>query len=268
MLQDESNNLSRDGPSHLDRLDLVRRALFDWLMQAAQQEDRPGPSRTRPVSEVGGRDGGEERTPPEPVRGEPEVQVSSILWKSSHCKLLAKVSLRYFEFFKEHFKFLVRVTKAVEKARLESCLAMDLHVHSTEQAGEMGLLTSQEEQDIELSQIEEMELSQIEDMELSQVEEMELSERPSRSLPPGTQVEWVTTHWVALSLVGGQPRTVCLSFLTKESKQVPQAVQDELSHGGCVLKLRPPKGSVWNTVLKSVLTACEYNHCTHSGEKR
>lgn len=211
-------------------------------MQAAQHEDRPGPSRgrrseeevrTRPVSEpatekAGGRNGEEDRTSPEP---EPEIKVSTILWKSSHCKLLAKVSLRYFEFFKEHFKFLVSATKAMEKTRLESCLTLDLH--STEQAEEMGL---------------------------SQVGEMELSEGPSYS-SPGTldeQVEWVTTHWMALSLVGGQPRTVCLSFLTKESKQVPLTVQNELSHGGCVLKLRPPKVSVWNMVLKRVLTACDY----------
>ena len=240
-------------------------------MQAALQKDRPGHSKgrgskeevkTRPVSDTereGGMDGEEDKAAPEPDR-EPEIKfISSILWKNSHCKLLAKVSLRYFEFFKEHFKFLVSVTKAMEKTRLESCLTV--HLHSTEQAE----MEASQMEEMEVSQIEEIKLSQME-MEVSQIEEIEVFAFPGTL---DEQVESVANHWLALCLMGGHPRTVCLAFLANQSKQVSQAVQQELSYGGRVLRLRPPNESVWNTVLKSVLTACEYDHhCKHSQKRK
>lgn len=163
-------NSLTSAPSHTDSLDSVGRAIFDWLMQSAQYESR---TRKKHLETCSAEDEG-------PNKDWQHIIISDVLWQRSHCKLLAQVSLRYLDFFKEHFQWLVRNTKGLEKMQLEASLRLKL--------------------------------------EPSDAEETPSEGSGSAVDPLDEKLELVTSHWVELALAGGRLKDVCSSFLSKEAQ--------------------------------------------------
>ncbi len=84
-------------PSHPDALDCTRRAIYDWIEEVARSNDTP--------------------------------ELKETLWRNEHCKLVARLSARYFNFFKIHFGSLVSKTELKNlkaKSKSERSLAENL----------------------------------------------------------------------------------------------------------------------------------------------
>ena len=117
MLQDSATlNCHVLEPSHPDSLDPARRVILDWLIKTARCNKITEPRKTEGMEH-------ETDTP------------SMALWERKHCKLLAQLSMKYFDFFKEHFQYLVCKTKEIEKCRAEE--TFNLHSSSTASKGSM-----------------------------------------------------------------------------------------------------------------------------------
>ena len=88
VLQSEDNlEWLTPGPSHPDSLDSTRRAIYAWIEKIACSDPTI-----------------EERT-------DTHRDLREMLWQSKHCRLVAHLSARYFNFFKIHFGFLVSKTE-------------------------------------------------------------------------------------------------------------------------------------------------------------
>lgn len=246
-------------PSEPSLLDPARRVILDWLLQTANRRGK---------GQQLGTSGGE---------GNNQGCMSDRLWHRKHCKLLARVSLRYFDFFKEHLKFLVARTKEMER---DTSLGMEVDASETERGVSLFVAVGEEMDDTGLQGMEMDSSKAGRDVGLvmeggreergdtlgMEVDPSEVGRRKREGLgvevDAGTeganqpsmeeQVAWVTAHWLELVLAGGQVKEVCLSLLLKESQQLSQISQEELTHAECTLTLLPPVDSVWNIVLKAV----------------
>ena len=111
------------GSSHPDSLDPSRRVILEWLIRTAKSGNTENSKQEPPNSEGG---------PSSCLDG--QKSLCEILWDRNHCYLLTKVSIRYFNFFKEHLKFLVHETE-----KLDSALNLDSQCLKREHSREMFL---------------------------------------------------------------------------------------------------------------------------------
>lgn len=163
LLQDDGMKWLPSESSHPDSLDAARRAILHWLVGIA----RYSTSKKQLETQEGNDD-------------QQQAAISEALWQRSHCKLLAQISLRYYDFFKEYFQFMVRKTREIEKMRSSTNQSVDLEDDNTQSIADDDEREGGEEQHLHLAR----------------------------------------SHWVALALAGNQLREVCLSFLTAESQQL------------------------------------------------
>lgn len=112
LLQNSDSSSVMAAPAHPDSLDTVRRAILDWVMKIADQ----GAKSKKPETHDIATDSDDQSDNKQDL----EREVSDILWQKEHCKLLAQVSARYFDFFKAHFQFLAKKTKRIERTQLEA----------------------------------------------------------------------------------------------------------------------------------------------------
>lgn len=105
------------GPSHMDLLDTARRATLEWLLQTAQcKSSRREAAKRQEVGTIAVGEGDDK---------EDLGCITDRLWHRKCCKLLAQVSVRYFDFFKEHLKFLVARTEGIERDRGDAGLGLE-----------------------------------------------------------------------------------------------------------------------------------------------
>lgn len=200
-------------PADPDSLEPARRAIFDWIMTLAGHKQVSTLDVGQGAVTMRATDQSDDMQDAE--QDLEEGNVSAALWHKEHCKLLAQVSARYFDFFKAHFKFLAHKTKQIEKRRLEN-----INLQPSEGAG---VETGGGDPVDSASGGELADLAQ--------------------------EVEWATCHWVELCLACEELRATCVSFLSKEL-----AGLEESTYEGITMTV-PARDSLWHQLLVAVETA-------------
>ncbi len=233
LLQDDHSTMSASAQSHPDSLDPARRAILEWLVEAAscQRGERRG---DQGADDETAMDVGEVDTKQERLQG-----ILDTLWHHSNSKMVSQVSLRYFDFFKVHIKFLAGKTRELERRRLEEEAAHE-GVMETEEQGGVGTEGKTGEQGRVGTEGETGEQGVVG------------GETPNPPPPLREEVEWVSAHWVELARSGEQVRETCISLL-KEKSNPFRNHPNELTYSGCCMRLPLPKESIWTVMLDRVL---------------
>ena len=179
-----------------------------------------------------------------------EEHVLNTLWHHDNCKLVAQVSLRYFEFFKAHLQFLVHKTRKLERRRLDEVMEAMIDT------GEQSL-----ENNARLSDTAETMMETGEGSEDGGEESTDPPPPPLSPPPLQEEVKWVSVHWVELARTGEQLRETCVSVLTENANPFKNH-PDELT---CSMKLPLPPESIWTVLLDRIVAAAACNK--HNYEK-
>ena len=204
----------------LDSLDPVRRAVFEWLVKVAS------------CCKETAMDVGETDSNQKEWHG-----VLDALWHHSNSKLVAQVSLRYFDFSIHHIKFLVDKTRALEKKRKRLDEAKVEELEGTEDDGEV------KRKRLDIPE---------EDMTM---ETDSQGDGGNLSPPLSEEVERVTAHWVELAQAGNRLKETCISLLSDEANLLKKHSSELTYSGHLSMRLALDQESIWTVILDKVLSA-------------